>query len=157
MAKKKRKGPKGTVERKILGKIEDTGEYKWVSPSEIALEGPIQHPALSPEQQAICKYTFARAGKYIVPNLEKWELGFMRDRHVDQELVFWLRVACVVDKLPHLDGKQIVTELVARCTNPLAEVSSEVLEAWDGIDADDSKRTVAAAMREAGLKDRGED
>jgi hypothetical protein len=31
-------------------------------------------------------------GRYIRPNLEQWELGFMRDLHVTQEVLFWHRL-----------------------------------------------------------------
>ena len=159
MAKKKKrkdKGPKGTLHEKIRVFNQATGEFEWISPGEI-VEGPIQQQDLSPEQQAICKYTFARAGKHVQPNLEKWELGFMRDLNVDDELVFWLRVACVVDKLPHVDSKRITAELSARSVNPSANVLPEVLKTWNEIDHEDSERTVAAAMREAGLFNEDED
>lgn len=60
---------------------------------------PVRHEGLSDELLAFAAYTYRHVGKYQCKSLEQWELGFMKDRNPDREIMFWMRVACVVQKL----------------------------------------------------------
>jgi hypothetical protein len=54
--------------------------------------GPIRRPNLSEFQKGIMAWAFAVVGHYLIPTLEQWELGFMRDSS-DQEVNVWHRLA----------------------------------------------------------------
>ena len=65
-----------------------------VSLDQVQLQpGPIQHMTLSDFQLDIIRWTHRVVGRCVAPNLELWEVGFMRDRAIGQELVLWLRIA----------------------------------------------------------------
>jgi hypothetical protein len=55
--------------------------------------GPIEHEHLPDLLLDICRWTFDVVGRYVVPTLEQWELGFMRDVHAEREVFFWHRLA----------------------------------------------------------------
>lgn len=55
--------------------------------------GPIQHEELPGFLLDIMRWTFKITGRFIVPTLEQWELGFMRDMHVDKQVGMWHRLS----------------------------------------------------------------
>ena len=55
--------------------------------------GPIVHPTLPAFLLGIIRWTYLIVGRYIQPTLEQWELGFMRDLHVEREVCYWHRLA----------------------------------------------------------------
>jgi len=53
-------------------------------------QGPIRHKqGLSPLLTDLARNLFQRAGHYIYPSFEQWELGFMRDMHPWREILVW--------------------------------------------------------------------
>ena len=55
--------------------------------------GVIQHTELPDYLLDLIRWTYTVVGRYVRPTLEQWELGFMRDVHVEREVMFWLRTA----------------------------------------------------------------
>jgi len=55
--------------------------------------GPILHSELPEFLLGVIRWTYSIVGRYVQPSLEQWELGFMRDLHVTQEVIFWHRLA----------------------------------------------------------------
>jgi hypothetical protein len=55
--------------------------------------GPIQHRDVPPFLLDIMQWTYKIVGHYVQPTLEQWELGFMRDVHIEQEVAYWVRLA----------------------------------------------------------------
>lgn len=51
--------------------------------------GPIRHESLPPELLEQIKAIHDVIGKYLGMNLEKFEIGFMRDMHPDREVALW--------------------------------------------------------------------
>jgi hypothetical protein len=53
--------------------------------------GPIQHRGVSAWTQGIVRWSYSIVGRYVVPTLEQWELGFMRDTHIARarEVLYW--------------------------------------------------------------------
>src|SRR5262249_1959648 len=70
-------------------------ERKLMSPEEMrkAQPGPIPPATLSQFLLDLMRWTYKVVGRYLYPTLEQWELGFMRDRHVEDEVGFWYRAA----------------------------------------------------------------
>jgi hypothetical protein len=53
-------------------------------------QGPVRHKqGLSPLLTALARDLFQRAGHYVYPTFEQWELGFMRDMHPWREILIW--------------------------------------------------------------------
>jgi len=53
-------------------------------------QGPIRHKqGLSPLLTDLARNLFQRAGRYVHPSFEQWELGFMRDMHPWREILVW--------------------------------------------------------------------
>ena len=53
-------------------------------------QGPIRHKkGLSPLLTDLARNLFQRAGHYVYPSFEQWELGFMRDMHPWREILVW--------------------------------------------------------------------
>ncbi|MGA2258639.1 MAG: hypothetical protein ABSG53_28570 [Thermoguttaceae bacterium] len=53
-------------------------------------QGPIRHKqGLSPLLTELARNLFQRAGHYVYPSFEQWELGFMRDMHPWREILIW--------------------------------------------------------------------
>jgi hypothetical protein len=53
-------------------------------------QGPIRHKqGLSPLLTELARGLFQRAGHYVYPSFEQWELGFMRDLHPWREVLIW--------------------------------------------------------------------
>lgn len=100
--------------------------------------GPIRHDSLPAHFLAVCKYTFDRVGKYVVPTFEEWELGFMRDATPDREIFIWLRISIAMDKLQPDDPKATLAQLVAVSTG--VPVPGEVGLIWDGITQSDLEK-----------------
>jgi hypothetical protein len=74
----------------------ETEKKHWrhrVVPASEIRPGPIQHEHLPDLLQDISRWTFSVVGRYVVPTLEQWELGFMRDVHVEREVLNWHRLA----------------------------------------------------------------
>jgi hypothetical protein len=87
--------------------------------------GPIRHPELPPFTLDLIRWSHSVVGKYLHPTLEKWELGFMRDTHVEQEVWLWHRIAFAyityysrLGRLPKDDAE------AGRTVNLLAGISS---------------------------------
>src|SRR5262245_19563794 len=55
--------------------------------------GPIQHRNVDPFLLDIMGWTYKIVGRYSQPTRELWELGFMRDLRMADEIVFWHRLA----------------------------------------------------------------
>jgi hypothetical protein len=45
---------------------------------------------LRSDQLEIARWTY-QLGRFLAPTLEAWEIGFMRDTTIEQELMVWLR------------------------------------------------------------------
>src|SRR5262245_11948401 len=56
-------------------------------------QGPIRHQELPSFLLDIIRWTYEVVGRYLKPTLEQWETGFMRDLHVDREVIFWHQTA----------------------------------------------------------------
>lgn len=108
--------------------------------SKRVVPGPMRHDGLPPHLLAMCKYTFPRVGKHVVPTLEQWELGFMRDAHPERELCMWLRMCIVLDKLQPDDPVPVIGQLVSLSSGLPAH--GEVAELWHGIDRSDLERAI---------------
>jgi hypothetical protein len=53
-------------------------------------QGRIRHEkGLSPLLTELARGLFQRAGHYVYPSFEQWELGFMRDLHPWREILIW--------------------------------------------------------------------
>jgi len=57
-----------------------------------ARPGPVQHPELPRALLDQARWSYRVVGHYLLPTLEQWELGFMRDQNVVGEIGFWCRV-----------------------------------------------------------------
>lgn len=56
-------------------------------------EGPLQHETIPERLSKAVGWTYEIVGHYIWPTLEQWELGFMRDFHMEQEIAIWVVIA----------------------------------------------------------------
>jgi hypothetical protein len=56
-------------------------------------EGPIQHPeGTPPELERVLRWQYRHVGHLVHPTYEQWELGFMRDANMVQEIALWTRM-----------------------------------------------------------------
>ncbi|MEI8194815.1 MAG: hypothetical protein WCI73_02785 [Phycisphaerae bacterium] len=73
--------------------------------------GPIQHSGFSDELLQLMRVVHDRIKDVYPISLEKWELGFMRDRHPERELAVWQLMSDATEaaakQLPALGRKAI--------------------------------------------------
>jgi len=56
-------------------------------------DGPLQHQTIPERLSRAVAWTYEIVGHYIWPTLEQWETGFMRDLHMEREIVLWMMIA----------------------------------------------------------------
>jgi len=88
--------------------------------------GPIRNESLPPEMLEQIKAVFDVIGPYIKTTLEEFEIGFMRDKHPENEVAIWCSITAawrayhekfLDDKtLPVEDEKKLLGALVAIST-----------------------------------------
>jgi hypothetical protein len=54
--------------------------------------GPVQHQDIPHELQRVVRWQFRHVGRFVVPTYEHWELGFLRDLFMEQEIATWTRL-----------------------------------------------------------------
>ena len=59
--------------------------------------GSVPHNELDASQLVLARWTYQRAGKYLQPTFEQWELGFLRDTYRDNELATWVIVSLALE------------------------------------------------------------
>ncbi len=67
-------------------------EPEYIDPKQLR-PGPIRHESLPPELLDQIKAVYAVIGPYIGMTLEQFEIGFMRDMHLEQEVALWCNIA----------------------------------------------------------------
>ena len=67
-------------------------------PSTKSSKGPIRHKqGLTPLLTKLARELYQRAGHYVYPAFEQWELGFMRDSHPWREILIWEAICRAYD------------------------------------------------------------
>jgi hypothetical protein len=66
-----------------------------MSPSELkdVKPGPIRHKQVPDFLLDMMRWSYKIVGRFIVPTLEQWELGFMRDLNMERQVGYWHRLA----------------------------------------------------------------
>ena len=85
--------------------------------------GPIRHETLPDELLEVIGHVHRKIGRYLGMNLEKFEIGFMREKKPQAEIAAWIRIEMAWDKfiqkfvgqfqLPHNESKALIAALVA--------------------------------------------
>lgn len=122
MAKRKRQDPK-VIETTV--RLED-----------IKVPTRLLHSELSPEQSALCRYTYKHAGRFMYGNYEQWESGFLREMDPDSELIHWMRVVAVLKHLSpstEADVQKIMGEMA------IGPWPQRIIDAWEQIKGDCQK------------------
>jgi len=98
---------------------------EYVDPSKLK-PGPIRHQSLPPRLLEHIEAVFEVIGPYLNATLEEFEIGFMRDKHPEQEVAVWCGITSAWiayhekylggDVLPNDDERKIVAALVAIST-----------------------------------------
>jgi hypothetical protein len=97
--------------------------------------GPIMHKEVPRLLLDVMRWTYSIVGRHMYPTLEQWELGFMHDVHIDQEVALWHRLAfAFIDyhqrrALPVRPGeeeKKLIGLLVAVSSGPLTPEQLQV-------------------------------
>ena len=94
------------------------------------------HSELSPEQSALCRYSYKHAGRYYYGNYEQWENGFLRERDPDAELLHWLQVVAVLKHLSPDTETEIIKIMGEMCVNPWPQ---RIIDAWEQVKGDGEK------------------
>ncbi len=68
------------------------GEFQEIPIDDIK-PGPIRHSKLPPDLTDQARSLYDRAGHFMYPSFEQWELGFCRDTHPERELAVWEIIA----------------------------------------------------------------
>ena len=69
-----------------------------ISANDIAASTRLLHEELSPDQEAMCRYSFKYAGRHVMPTYEQWENGFLTERDPDTELKFWMTISIYIKR-----------------------------------------------------------
>ena len=128
MAKRKRKVPKVSK--------------RTVRLKDIQLPTRLLHSELSPEQSALCRYSYKHAGRFLYGNYEQWESGFLREPDPDAELIHWMRVVMVLKHLSpntETDAKKIIGDMA------IGPWPQRITDAWEQVE-DDSQKFVDEAF-----------
>ena len=64
-----------------------------ISLKDLSISTRLLHEELSSDQEAMCRYSFKYAGRFVVPTYEQWEHGFLTERDLDSEFQFWMNVS----------------------------------------------------------------
>jgi hypothetical protein len=126
---------------------------EYVDPSKLR-PGPIRHQSLPPKLLEHIEAVFEVIGPYLNTTLEEFEIGFMRDKHPEQEVSVWCGITSSWiayhekyhggDVLPNEDEKKLVAALVAISTGvedtamlgvPV-DVGQKLLECYDELEED---------------------
>jgi hypothetical protein len=77
--------------KRMLGGVHS---YRTIElePADI-VPGPLQHKSIPERLTDIVRWTYEVVGRYLHSTLEKWELVFMRELHIDQEVAIWARIS----------------------------------------------------------------
>jgi hypothetical protein len=100
-------------------------DCEYVAPSQLR-PGPIRHKSLPPKLLEHIEAVFEVIGPYLNTTLEEFEIGFMRDKHPEQEVAVWCGITSAWiayhekyhggDVLPNEDEQKLVAALVAIST-----------------------------------------
>jgi len=127
-------------------------EIRKIDPKDILVPTRLLHESLTHDQSAFSRYTFKHAGKHLYPCYEQWENGFLRERDLDAELMFWMRVSAVLIRLK-AEGKRAIELIGEMCVGLSLErptrLTRKILEAWEGIQADGCESYIREALSEA--------
>jgi hypothetical protein len=129
-----------------------------------AKRGPIRHKHIDPLGLDMMKWSYEVVGHYLYRTLEQWELGFMRDTHMDREVILWHRIACAFItyhrrmNLPlrgQEEEKQLLGSLIrltcGGCTDDAETAMLESLHSPEGWE-DEPKRLKALAQPSGDVK-----
>lgn len=121
-----------------------------VDPSKLR-QGPIRHESLPPELLEQIKHIHDLIGKYIGMNLEKFEIGFMRDMHPENEVALWGNITAAWiayhekylndETLPDEAERNLIAALIGISTGAEdvsklgvpVDVGRKLLECYDGL------------------------
>lgn len=116
--------------------------------------GPIRHKSLPPKLLKYVQAIYDVIGPYLDTSLERFETGFMQDKHPEQEVALWcgITIAWVAyhekyvgeELLPDEDERKLVAALVAISTGVddtamlgvPADVGQKLLECFDDLEED---------------------
>ena len=118
--------------------LEESGEIELPTREQRQplVQGPMRHAQLGPFHTAWARQLYHRVGRTLYVAFEQWELGFLRDRHPEYEMLVWecIARACEDYLTEHPEADMHMT------VGSLAGISSGEEMLWETHEMQDLRR-----------------